>query len=180
VDVGADYRIDAKSTVGVSVFSTSARDFIERDSGQQPFENHDRYRFRGAEVTLQTSAVPRLGLRGGYSFLDSDDLTAGAPLQTRPRHRGSLEWIWTPVPASAVRGAVYRTGSQLYDSRGAVPVQREVRGYTLLDAGFTQTLSRRYDIAFDVTNLFDEKYDQSYGLPREGRAAVLTLRARLK
>jgi len=37
-----------------------------------------------------------------------------------------------------------------------------------------------YDIAFDVTNLFDENYDQSYGLPREGRAAVLTLRARLK
>jgi hypothetical protein len=30
-----------------------------------------------------------------------------------------------------------------------------------------------------VTNLFDELYDQSYGLPREGRAAILTLRARL-
>lgn len=179
VDVGADYRIDTRSSVGVSVFSTSARDFIERESGE-PFENHDRYRFRGAEVALQTTAVPRLGLRGGYSFLDSDDLTAGAPLQTRPRHRGSLEWIWTLMPASAVRGAVYRTGSQLYDSRGAVPVQRQVNGYTLLDAGFTQTLSRRYDIAFDVNNLFDEHYDQSYGLPREGRAAVLTLRARLQ
>jgi outer membrane cobalamin receptor len=179
VDVGADYRIDAKSSVGVSVFSTSARDFIERESGQ-PFENHDRYRFRGAEATLQTTAVPRLGLRGGYSFLDSDDLTAGVPLQTRPRHRGSLEWIWTPVAASAVRGAVYHTGSQLYDSRGAVLVQQKVSGYTLLDAGFTQTLSGRYDIAFDVTNLFDENYDQSYGLPREGRAAVVTLRARLR
>jgi outer membrane cobalamin receptor len=179
VDVGAAYRFDTTSSLDVSVFSTSARDFIERESGQ-PFENHDRYRFRGAEVTLQTTAVPRLGLRGGYSFLDSDDLTAGAPLQTRPRHRGSLEWIWTPLPASAVRGAVYRTGSQLYDSRGAVPVQREVSGYTLLDAGFTQTISRRYDIAFDVTNLFDENYDQSYGLPREGRSAILTLRARLR
>ena len=84
------------------------------------------------------------------------------------------------MPASAVRGAVYRTGSQLYDSRGAVTVQRQVSGYTLLDAGFTQTISRRYDIAVDVTNLFDENYEQSYGLPREGRAAVVTLRARLK
>jgi outer membrane receptor protein involved in Fe transport len=55
----------------------------------------------------------------------------------------------------------------------------EVDGYTLVDVGFTQTLARRYDIAFDVTNLFDELYDQSYGLPREGRAAILTLRARL-
>jgi outer membrane receptor protein involved in Fe transport len=52
--------------------------------------------------------------------------------------------------------------------------------YTLVDLGFTQTLARRLDVAFDVTNLFDELYDQSYGLPREGRAAVLTLRFKSK
>jgi outer membrane receptor protein involved in Fe transport len=178
MDVGADYRIGMASTVGLSVFSTSAHDFIERDAGA-PFENHDRYRFRGAEVTAQTTRIPRLGLSCGYSFLDSDDLTAGLPLQTRPRHRGSVEWVWTPLAGSAVRGAAWRTGSQLYDSRGAVPVQRRVGGYTLVDLGFTQTLARRYDIAFDVANLFDRLYDQSYGLPREGRAALLTLRARV-
>jgi vitamin B12 transporter len=178
VDAGADYRIDSASSVGVSFFATSARDFIERESGQ-PFENHDRYRFRGAEIMVVTSRLPRVSLRGGYSFLDADDLTAGAPLQTRPRHRGSLEWVWTPVVGSAVRGALLQTGSQLYDSRGAVPVQRRADGFTLVDVGFTQTLGRRYDLAFDVANLFDELYDQSYGLPREGRAAILTLRARL-
>jgi len=179
VDAGADYRFGMASSVALSVFSTSARDFIERESGQ-PFENHDRYRFRGAEVTAQTTRVPRLGLRAGYSFLDADDLIDGTqPLQTRPRHRGSLEWVWTPIAGSAVRGAVHRTGSQLYDSRGAIPVQRQAAGYTLVDAGFTQTLARRFDIVFDVTNLFDELYDQSYGLPREGRAAVVTLRARV-
>jgi hypothetical protein len=32
---------------------------------------------------------------------------------------------------------------------------------------------------FDVTNLFDQFYDQSYALPREGRAALLSLRARV-
>jgi outer membrane cobalamin receptor len=177
VDAGADYRLGAASSVGLSLFSTSARDFIEREPGE-PFENHERYRFRGAEVMVVTSRIPRLHLRGGYSFLDADDLTADAPLQTRPRHRGSVEWVWTPRAGSAVRGAAYRTGSQLYDSRGATPVQRNVGGYTLVDAGFTQTLARRYDLGFDVNNLFDELYDQSYGLPREGRAAVLSLRAR--
>jgi vitamin B12 transporter len=179
LDAGADYRLGTASSIAVSVFSTSARDFIERESGQ-PFENHDRYRFLGAEVTAQTSRVPRLGLRAGYSFLDADDLTHGTqPLQTRPRHRGSLEWMWTPLAGTAARGAVHRTGSQLYDSRGAVPVQQRAAGYTVVDVGFTQTLARRYDIVFDVTNLFDELYDQSYGLPREGRAAMLSLRARV-
>ena len=72
------------------------------------------------------------------------------------------------------------TGTQLYDSRGANPVQGTGDGYTLVDLGFTQTLARRYDIVFDVTNLFDQLYDQAYGLPREGRGAVLNLRTRLK
>jgi outer membrane receptor protein involved in Fe transport len=73
---------------------------------------------------------------------------------------------------------VYHTGSQLFDSRGAIPVQMRADSYTLVDLGFTQRLTRRFDLAFDVTNLFDRLYDQAYGLPREGRAAVLTLRAR--
>ena len=56
-------------------------------------------------------------------------------------------------------------------------MQLEVDGFTLVDVGFTQTLSSRFEFAFDVMNLFDHLYDQSYGLPRAGRAAVLTLRA---
>ncbi len=177
-DVGADYRLAPTSTFGVSAFATHAHDFIERPQGL-PFANQDRYRFSGVELTIQTARIPRLDLRGAYSYLHSvsviDDGTH--PLQTRPRHRGSLEWIWSPFARSTVRGAVYQTGSQLYDSRGSGPVQLEVDGFTLVDVGFTQTLSGRVELAFDVTNLFDDLYDQSYGLPREGRAAVLTLRA---
>jgi vitamin B12 transporter len=181
VDVGADYRLGTTSSVGLSAFTTHARDFIERPSGL-PFANQDRYRFRGAELTMQTARIPKLDLRGAYSYLHSVSVTAGVtrPLQTRPRHRGSLEWVWTPMSASAVRGAVYQTGSQLYDSRGAIPVQMRAGGYTLVDLGFTQRLTRRFDLAFDLTNLFDHLYDQAYGLPREGRAAVFTLRARAK
>src|SRR5688572_2168635 len=181
VDAGADYRLGSIATVGVSVFTTHARDFIERLSGL-PFENQDRYRFRGTELTIQTARIPRLDLRGSYSYLHSVSVMSDGtrPLQTRPRHRGTLEWIWSPIAASAVRGAVYQTGSQLFDSRGATPVQMRVDSYTLVDLGFTQRLARRFDLAFDVTNLFDRLYDQSYGLPREGRAAVLTLRARAR
>ena len=83
--------MDTASTIGLSAFATEARDFIERISGS-PFENQEEYRFRGAEVTARTTRVPRLDLRGAYSFLDSDEVTpAGTrPLQTRPRHRSSF------------------------------------------------------------------------------------------
>jgi outer membrane cobalamin receptor len=177
IDVGADYILGKRSTVAVSAFSTQAREFIERFS-PFPFQNQDRYHFRGAELTGHTTAVRQLDLRGSYSFLDSANATASEtiPLQTRPRHRGSFEWQWTPVTGTAVRGAVYGAGTQLYDSRGSNPVQRVVNGYTLVDLGVMQTLPGRFLIALDVTNLFDRLYDQAYGLPREGRAAVITLR----
>ena len=100
-------------------------------------------------------------------------------MQTRPRHRSSLEWIWTPIDKWSVRGAAYRTGAQLFDSRGAEPVQLKAGGFTLVDIGWTRTVVRRYDLAFDVTNLLDRQYDQAYALPREGRTALLTLRARM-
>lgn len=178
IEVGADQRLGGASTIGVSTFVTRAHDFIER-IGSAPFENQDQYRFAGVEVTGQTSVIARLDLRGSYSFLDAVDVTPGAAntrLQTRPRHRGSLEWEWKPVPASAVRGAAQYVGRQLYDSRGSDPVQMPAGPYALLDLGFTQVLARRYEVAFDVTNVFDRLYDQSYGLPREGRTALLTLR----
>jgi outer membrane cobalamin receptor len=57
-------------------------------------------------------------------------------------------------------------------------VQLDATNYILVDVGVTQTLARRFQLAFDVTNLFDHLYDQSYALPREGRSAVLTLRVR--
>jgi outer membrane receptor protein involved in Fe transport len=180
LDVGADYQLDPASEVTASIFTTHAHDFIERDSGE-PFENQDEYRFRGAELTIRTSRIPRLDLRGSYSFLDADERTAAGtrPLQTRPRHRGSAVWIWRFVDGSALRGAAYHAGTQLYESRGNNPVLMEADHFTLVDLGFTQTMARRFDISVDVTNLFDRLYDQAYGLPREGRAAVLTLRARL-
>ncbi len=134
IDAGADQQLTNGVTATVSVFQTNAHDFIERDS-PEPFENHDEYRFRGAELTLQTTRIPRLGLRGGYSFLDSDDIGTGQPLQTRPRHRGMIDWVWTPVSGSAVRGAVSLTGTQLYDSRGSNTVQRKGDGYALVDLG---------------------------------------------
>jgi outer membrane cobalamin receptor len=50
--------------------------------------------------------------------------------------------------------------------------------YTLVDLGYTHRLASRFELALDVTNVFDQLYDQAYGLPREGRTAVLTFRAR--
>jgi vitamin B12 transporter len=179
LDVGADRQLGPKSAVAVSGFVTQARDFIERRSGL-PFANQGTYRFAGVELSASTTAIDRLNLRSSYTFLDANDATDGAinrRLQTRPRHRASVEWIWTVARATFIRGAAQYVGPQLFDSRGSTPVQLEVDPYGLVDLGVTQGVGHRFEITFDVTNLFDQLYEQSYGLPREGRTALLALRA---
>ena len=120
VDAGADYRLGTASSVGVSVFSTHARDFIERRSGTAVREPRPvPVPRRGADGADDAHSAAGAARRLQLSRLGRRDADGTQPLQTRPRHRGSLEWMWTPIAGSAVRGAVYQTGSQLYDSRGA-------------------------------------------------------------
>ena len=178
VDAGVDQQWGRASQVGVSLFSTTASNFIEKDQGAR-FVNRDKYRFSGAELTLDTHAVPRLDLRVGYTFLDSIDLGAGggAELQYRPRHRASVDAAWAFAQGFTARGTVYGVADQVYFSRGTSPVEARAGDYTVADASITRVFTRRYDVMFAVNNLFDTLYEQAYGLPREGRTAFLTLRA---
>jgi len=52
--------------------------------------------------------------------------------------------------------------------------------YVLVGARVAYQLSSQYEVMGGVTNLFDVLYEQSYGLPREGRTGFLTLRARFR
>ena len=179
VDAGADRQFGGHSSVGLSVFSTRASNFIERNQGAQ-FVNRDTYRFSGVEASLDTQAIRNVDLRVAYTFLDSVDVGggSGAELQYRPRHRASLEAGWRFAPNWVARGAIQGIADQRYYSRGAVPVEARAGDYTLVDANVTRTLARRCDVVVGVNNLFDQLYEQAYGLPREGRTGFITLRAR--
>ena len=121
---GRRRRLSARDDVDASVCRrspTHARDFIERPSAL-PFENQDRYRFRGAELTMQTARDSATGSARRLQLSSTrSDVTDGVtrPLQTRPRHRGSLEWVWTPMSASAVRGAVLSDTARSSSTRAA-------------------------------------------------------------
>jgi outer membrane cobalamin receptor len=181
IEAGVDYAWTAvKTVVGLSGFHTRAANFIERDSGT-PFTNRDRYRFFGWEAVIDTTAIPFANTRVSYSFLNSKVLTSGgggAPLQNRPRHRASIEATWGLPLQLTARTALNAVGRQVYFSRGSSPVAATAKGYAVADISITRALTRRYELVFGVNNLFDQLYEQSYALPREGRAVLLTLRNR--
>jgi outer membrane receptor protein involved in Fe transport len=180
LDAGVDRQVGGSSRLEAAVYVTQAMNFIERTQGL-PFENHSRYRFAGGELVFDTRAIPKVDLRTSYMFLDAVDLTRdgeATSLQTRPRHRALLEATWNMTPSFSLRPAVSAVADQSYDSRGATPIRMRAPDYVLVDVGLTRRLTRQYELALQVNNVFDRLYEQAYGLPREGRTALLMLRAR--
>lgn len=179
-EVGLERKWGTRSRLSIAGFSTRATDFIERDQGAR-FVNQDRYRFTGTEVTAETRVLPILDFRVAYSFLDATDLSPEggfAELQYRPRHRTALDTRWSLPARFSARGALHYVADQVYYSRGLPLLQARAGDYALVNASVARRLGDRYDVTVAVDNVFDELYEQSYGLPREGRTSTVRLRGR--
>lgn len=66
----------------------------------------------------------------------------------------------------------------MYYSRSLPLAQAHAADYALVNLSMNRLVKDRYDMVLGVDNLFDQLYEQAYGLPREGRTILLTLRGR--
>lgn len=165
------------SQVGVAVFTTRATNFIERNQGAR-YQNRERYRFSGVEITAEHPVANILTLHGGYTFMNSADLSGGdgsAGLQYRPRHRLTIDTRWVLHPKVSARAAVQYVADQVYFSRGTPAIQAEADNYALLDVSVDGKLSERLWVTAVAANAVDTFYEQGYGFPRAGRTFRVTL-----
>ncbi len=92
-EVGVEQELPGQTLLALTGFQTELYGFIERISGQ-PFENRERLRMRGFELTAASRPWEPLFLRFGYTFLDARDIADDSPfdeLQSRPRHKIDAE-----------------------------------------------------------------------------------------
>jgi outer membrane cobalamin receptor len=132
------------------------------------------------ELGLDTRPFEVLDLRASYSLLDSQDLSGGdgaAGLQYRPRHRVTLDSRWALHRRASARMAVQYVADQVYFSRGTPAVRAQAGNYVLTDVSAT-AMVKRLEVTLRAANVFDQLYEQSYGLPREGRSVRLIVGAR--
>jgi outer membrane cobalamin receptor len=171
--VGVTRQLPRRSALDVTGFWMEVEEFIERPPGGEVFENHDRYRFRGVEVSLDARPLDAIEVRTSYSLLDSENRSHASPqhqLPNRPRHRFALE-VQARLPFGFVgRVAVAHVAGAVNDSRQDPVQQRAGDDYTLLDLKLVRSLLEdRLTLAFGVDNVTDEDYELSYGVPDAGR-----------
>jgi len=173
-ELGLEQRFPAGVLVSATGFAIDAQDFIEKDETKL-YRNFQELRFKGVELAAEKRFVGRLSLRGAYAYLGTEDRSPDSEreeLQHRPKHKFSLEGThrfgFGLVPhVSFMRVA----GQYFYDSDGKLPLEKKaLDDYTLVDVKLKQSLlSGRVEIYVGADNLFDENYEQSYGLPQPGR-----------
>ena len=172
-ELGVEQTLPLNSRVAVNGFLSDVNNYIEKPFTDAPFQNYDKYRFQGFEVTAETRFIERLMLGLGYTFMDTKDKSPNSrkdELQYRPRHKVTLEGKYTcRFGFSAYANMIYNV-DQVYYSRSEPLEKKSLDDFAIVNVKFDQVLlNGLLDIYVGADNLFDKNYEESYGFPAEGR-----------
>jgi outer membrane cobalamin receptor len=146
-------------------------DFIER-IGDEPFENREKLRMRGVEVTASTRPVEPLFLSMSYGYLDARDRGSDDfdELQSRPRHKLDFETRVFAPWGTTLRLAVSYLADTFVYTRNAPFEQKELDDFTIVDVRVSQRLlADRVELYAGVDDVFDDEWALNYGFPQPGR-----------
>jgi outer membrane receptor protein involved in Fe transport len=174
-------RFSPDSTaVGLYVYRYRIFDLIERyrEGDNYFFRNRGESEITGIEAETSFVIGNGLELQVGAQFLRGEFVDDGSPTDGVPppgvfavlRGRPGKRWWWM------LRGAAYAR-----DDRPG-PTERDVPGYSVLDAGAGYTLTRWLEVSILGRNLLDRAYFASSDedtVLAPGRSVQLVLRGRL-
>jgi vitamin B12 transporter len=172
-EVGVDQELPFKSRVSLTGFQSDVKDYIEKNDATNLYENYQKYRFKGVEVSLENRLIKALYLKVGYTYMETKDLSAGTEvdqLQYRPRDKVTFEVQYHfPFDLSVSADMLY-VGNQYYYSKKSPLIKQELDDFTVFDMKLEQALLHdRVSLYVGAKNLFDQNYEESYGFPQAGR-----------
>ena len=171
-ELGFEQKLPMNSRVAIDGFLSDVDNYIEKPYDDDYFQNYDKYRFAGFEITAETRFIERLLLRLGYTFMDTEDKSPDSPkdeLQYRPKNKLTFEGKYTfEFGFSAYANVIY-IADQVYYERSEPFTKRKLDNYAVVNVKLDQTFFNNFlDVYIGADNLFDKNYEQSYGFPAAG------------
>lgn len=170
---GLDYSGIEWLALGLTLFRSDVRNFIDRDPLTETFANNQRYRFQGTELTASSAIGERTSVSGSYSYLDASDrgeTSLRDELQYRPRHKGVVQTSYRLQRGPVLTATAQHVSGEFYFARQGLPQTRSLNAYTLVNLRLAQTVTAcRCTLYAGADNLFDENYEEAVGLPQSGR-----------
>jgi len=174
-EVGIEQKLPLNSTASLTGFLTDTKGFIERNQFTQRFENNEKYRFMGYEITAQTRPLENLSLKGTYSYLNAENIAHPLGMhriQYHPRDKFTLEGNYSSaIGLTPYVSLLYVANQHALTKNNIYPVKKEkISDYTLVNVKLTQKVfGGKMAIYVGADNLFDKNYVESYGIPQAGR-----------
>lgn len=166
-----DFRRLPVST-DIALFRTDARNFIERSSVTGLQENISRVRYQGVELRSRILPSDNLSLQLGYTFLHSENLSAGAgttKVQNNPEDQFTAEATYRDPNGFQLYASLLYVAKVYELSRTTPVVAKETGDYSVVNLKVSQEVGYGARVFARVDNLFDENYVESGGLPAPGR-----------
>ena len=173
-EAGISQQLPFGALLGLTGFIIDAEDFIEKDEYDEN-RNYQDIRIKGIESDLSLSPVAELRLRFAITWLDTEDRSSDSQrdeLQYRPEWNLTAETRYRFRFGLTAYASVQHIADQyFYDDDGKEPLEKkELDDFTIVKLKLSQQISDTgMELYAGVNNLFDEDYEESYGLPQPGR-----------
>lgn len=174
IAVGGNGWLGAKATY----FDTRIHDLIEYDFAALANRNIGKAAIDGYELSLVASAEGAAQLQVSYTRTDARDDITGERLLRRPKHGWSASLTLTPMKRLALSADYFRRGERRdviyadtneFGPGGGYLGNGMVEAYDLAGLAVRYDLTRTIQLFGNVSNAFDEEYEEpdSYrGAPR--------------
>lgn len=171
-EVGLEQTLPWSSRAGLAGFWQELRDFIERDPSRI-FQNRQKLRTYGLELTLASRPFEWLQTRFAYSWLKTEDRSSDRDfdrLANRPEHTVDFETRFFHPWNGDLRVALRYLDGIEEDSRNAPYEFEDLDDFTTVDLRVAQRfLGGRFELYAGVDNVFDEEGEVNLGFPLPGR-----------
>ncbi|BBO85720.1 TonB-dependent receptor [Desulfosarcina ovata subsp. sediminis] len=164
-------------SLGVTGFIIRAEDFIEKDESDpnEMNKNYQDLRFHGVETDLIVQPIDALRLRLAVGWLETEDRSDDSErdeLQHRPEWTVSVDGRYRfDFGLTASASLKYVADQYFYDQDDEDPLEKKkLNDFTVVNVKLSQKIvASGLEIYVGADNLFDEDYEESYGLPQPGQ-----------
>lgn len=148
---------DKNLVLNLTYFNQKYRDLIST----WPVINIDKAEIQGIEVNATLRITDKVNIKGGYTYLDTEDKSTGQRLPFIPKDKLNLSAEFSTKDISVI--ADYTFVSKRYDKNA----KRNLSSYSLVNLSSNYKATKDITLFVRIENLFDEDYEEvgNYGTP---------------
>lgn len=171
-DLGVEIRPTDNSIIGISYFHTNYKNMIAYGSNQ--YENLDRAKIKGYEITGLIELNEQLALSGSYTYLNAKQKSEGGKYERmarRPKHQVTTNVTYKPISNLTLNASAVYYGKRI----DTMANKKELDSFTVLDIAASYKINNTFEVDAKVQNVFNKDYEYAAGYRERGRTAYVGL-----